>query len=113
MGAIAENVWAFENVGGLQFGVVDPVTAASAATMPAPKARVTTVSGTAQITLIPLPWTGFTGTISYIPTGAFTGATGGSATAVNKPVGLAFTAVIGKVLELTFDGTLWYPSYTS
>lgn len=113
MGTVSENVYAFNEVGGLGLGVVDPVTVASANDMPAPRARISTVSGSTQINTIALPWPGFTGSISYIPTGAFTGATGGSATDTKKAVGKAFTAVVGKVLTLTFDGTLWYPDYTS
>lgn len=71
------------------------------------------VSGALAITLIPLPYEGFEGTIALIPTGAFTGATGGTATAQNKPIGLAFTAVVGKTLFLTYlpSTGLWYPSY--
>lgn len=113
MGTITENIYPFRTPGGLQFGVVDPVTVASTTAMPAPKALISTVSGTVAITTIDIPWPGFTGVIKYIPTAAFTGATGGAATDTSKPVGLAFTAVIGKVIELAFDGTKWYPSYVS
>lgn len=111
MGTIVENIHPFREVGGLQFGVIDPVVVASANVMPAPKAGVSTVSGTTQINTIALPWPGFTGTIRYIPTGAFTGATGGTSDGTNMAVGRAFTAVVGKVLSLTFDGALWYPDY--
>lgn len=113
MGDISENFQAFKSPGGLQFGVVDPVVVASTTSMPAPKALISTVSGSIAITTIQVPWPGFTGTIKYIPTGAFTGATSGSATDTAKPIGLAFTAVVGKVLTLDFDGTKWYPSYTN
>lgn len=87
---------------------------ASAATM-APTHYLHLVSGTTEITLITLPYTGFAGTIAFRPTGAFTGATSGTATALNKKIGLAFTAVTGKILFLTYDpvSELWYPSYTS
>lgn len=73
------------------------------------------ITGALAITLIPLPYPGFAGTIAIVPTGAFTGATGGVATATNKPIGLAFTAVVGKVLFLTYAPAqgLWYPSYTA
>ena len=73
------------------------------------------ISGALAITLIPLPYTDFAGTIAVRPTGTFTGATGGVATATNKPIGLAFTAVVGKILFLTYDpvSELWYPSYTA
>jgi hypothetical protein len=113
MGTINENIGPFSRVGGLGMGVVDPVTRASAVAMPASVAGITTVSGTAALSTIDLPWAGFTGSIRYIPTAAFTGVTGGTATDVAKPIGLAFTAVIGKVLEMTFDGVKWYPSYTA
>ena len=113
MGTIQEDFQPFVSPGGLQKGVVDIVTVASTTAMPAPRALVSTVSGTVAVTTIAIPWPGFTGVIKYIPTGAFTGATGGTATDTAKPVGLAFTAVVGRVLELVFDGTKWYPSYVS
>jgi hypothetical protein len=113
MGAITENVYAFHNPGGLQFGVVDPVTRASAIAMTAPNALVSTISGTAQMTTIALPYPGFTGFIIYRPTAAFTGATGGTSDGTNMAIGLAFTAVIGKALMMVFDGALWWPSYTN
>lgn len=96
------------------FNNVDPVTRASVAgAQPAPVAYLTTISGTNALTSIDLPWLGFTGTIAFRPTAAFTGATGGTSTSSTGAIGLAFTAVIGKVLFLTYDGALWYPSYTS
>jgi len=87
--------------------------ASAAGLIAQPTAAIQKVTGALAITLIPLPYPGFIGQIHFIPTGAFTGATGGAATATNKPIGLAFTAVVGKVLTLTFDGFLWYPSYTA
>ena len=113
MALVAEPIEFFRVVGGIQQGTVDPITRASAIAMPAPVARITTVSGTAEMTTIGIPWPGFTGSIVFIPTGAFTGATGGTATATAKPIGKAFTAVAGKALELYCDGLNWYPSYTS
>lgn len=113
MGTVAEPIENFRLFGGAQQGVVNPVTVASAIAHPAPTAFVTTVSGTAEMTTIGLPWQGFTGAICFIPTQAFTGAIGGTATATAKPIGKAFTAVAGKALFMVFDGTLWYPSYTS
>lgn len=85
----------------------------AAGLQPAPSGYITTVSGALAMTLIPLPWPGFTGTICFIPTGAFTGATGGVATAVNKPIAVAFTAVVGKALFLTYSNQsgMWHPSY--
>lgn len=110
-----ENIYPFRNAGGLQNSVVDPTTVASTTNMPKPKALVTTVSGTAAIGTIDIPWPGFTGFIRYIPTGAFTGTTGATSGTAGTayPIGLAFTAVVGKVLDLTFDGQKWYPSYVS
>lgn len=95
---------------------IEGVTIASAAGLIAGVTHyLHTISGTAAITLIPIPYDGFAGTIAVRPTGAFTGATGGVATATNKPVGLNFTAVTGKILFLTyFPSTgLWYPSYVA
>lgn len=73
------------------------------------------ISGVLAITLIPLPYPNFAGTICILPTAIFTGATGGVATDTNKPIGLAFTAVVGKTLFLTYFPAqgLWYPSYTA
>lgn len=113
-GTITEQFWGFIPVGGLQQGVVNPTTVASTAAMPAPKAAITTVSATVAITTIDLPWPGFTGTIYYIPTAAFTTTTAGTAgtpNALSFPIGLASTGVIGKVLGMTFDGAKWWPSY--
>ena len=111
MGTISERPHEFGDVGGLQFGVVAPAVVASAVAMSAPTHKITHVSGTAEMTTIALPWPGFTGSIIYIPDGAFTGATGGAATDTAKPIGKAFTAVVQRALEMVFDGTLWYPSY--
>ncbi len=111
MGTIVENPFPFASPGGLQGGKVNPTAVASAIAHPAPTALVTTVSGTAAMTTIGLPWPGFTGFIIFIPTGAFTGATGGTATATALPIGLAFQAVVGIALVLVCDGANWYPSY--
>jgi hypothetical protein len=102
-------------VGTLTQGVKGVDVASAAGLIAVPGAYLTLVSGTAAITLIPLPYPGFHGTLAFRPTGAFTGATGGTATATNKPIGLAFTAVVGKILFMTFDpvSDLWYPSYTA
>lgn len=76
---------------------------ASASTI-APTGGIFHVTGTTQITTISLPRTGFTGSIQIIPDAAFTTATGGN-------IALASTAVVGRVLTMTYDGTSWYPSY--
>jgi hypothetical protein len=92
--------------------IENPVTVASAAGLnPAPSAYLTTVSGALAMTLIPLPWPGFAGTVCFIPTGAFTGATGGVATATDKPIALAFTAVPQRAMLLTYSpkSGMWHP----
>jgi hypothetical protein len=99
------------NIGSATGPIVGPVLASAAGLMPAPTHRIHHVSGALAITLIPLPYPGFQGDLIFIPDGAFTGATGGVATDVNKPVGLAFTAVVGRPLRLTYDGNMWYPGY--
>jgi len=97
----------------------DPISTgdvASAVAMPAPLAKIQRVSGTAAMTTIGLPYPDFEGTVIFIPTAAFTGATGGAAaTNLAAPIGLAFTAVVGKALHLTFlrSTGLWYPSYVA
>lgn len=110
MGTIVENPYAFGDVGGMNQSVVNPTPVASAAAMPAPLAQITTVSGAAAISTIALPWPGFTGAITLIPTGAFTMATGGTADAVNKPIGKAMAAAtVGLPITVFFDGNMWYP----
>lgn len=71
------------------------------------------VSGTAAMTLMALPYEGFTGSLRFRPTAIFTWATGGTPTTVNKAFGLAGSAVVGKIVEFTYDvfAGLWYPSY--
>jgi hypothetical protein len=80
---------------------------ASAATI-APTAPVTHVTGTTQITTITPPpsFGGGAGTIGLIPDGLWTTGTSGN-------IALASTAVVSKVLWLTYDPVLakWFPSY--
>lgn len=64
------------------------------------------VSGTAQITTIVPPITGFLGRITLIADGAFTLATGGTAP---NAIGTALTAVASQALDLVHDGVAWYP----
>lgn len=94
--------------------IFDPVTQASVAGTQPINYSHTFVSGTNQLTAIKVP-AGFRGVICLIPTGAFTGATGGTAvydgTNDTIPIGKAFTAVAQKALYLTTDGNLFYPSY--
>ena len=82
-------------------------TIASAATV-APTAPVTIISGTAAIDTItaPAPISTTGGTITFIPTSAFTWTTAGN-------IAVAGTAVVSRALTLTYDATTvkWYPSY--
>lgn len=77
---------------------------------------ITKISGTAAITGFRLP-RGFRGQFNVIPTGAFTGATGGTLAYSSDgltediPIGLAFTAVVGRVITFVTNGLLVYPSY--
>lgn len=78
--------------------------AVSSATTIAPTGNIFHVTGTTAVATISLPYTGFTGTVRIVPDGIFTTTTAGN-------IGLASVAVVGKVLEMTYDGTKWYPSY--
>lgn len=69
-----------------------------------PKANVVFVSGTAAIQNITVPYFGFGGSITLIPTGAWTTITGGN-------IAIASTAVVGKAMTMTIVGSTWYPSY--
>jgi hypothetical protein len=94
-------------VSGLIANTAAAGTIASAATV-APTAPVTIISGTAAIVTItaPAPISTRGGTITFIPTGAFTWTTAGN-------IAVAGTAVVSRALTLTFDATTtkWYPSY--
>lgn len=94
---------------------VDGIVRASVASTANPIiAYLTTISGALAITGFQLP-SGFRGTFALRPTGAFTLATGGTyasdGTTDTIPIGLASTAVVGKILFITTDGLLCYPSY--
>lgn len=80
---------------------------ASAATI-APEYLITPISGTVAVVTITLPYDGFAGVIYLRPTGIFTWTTAGN-------IGLAGTAVVGKMLAMTYDSVAgkWYPSYTA
>jgi len=78
--------------------------AVASATTITPTGMIFHVTGTTAIATINLPFTGFTGTITIIPDGAFTTTTAGN-------IALASTAVVSKALTMTYDGTKWYPSY--
>jgi hypothetical protein len=82
-------------------------TIASAATI-APIKDITFISGTAAVVTITAiaPFTTGGGTITLIPTGAFTWTTAGN-------IAVAGTAVVNRALTMTYDSTTtkWYPSY--
>ena len=80
---------------------------AAAATSITPTGTYFVVSGTTQITTIVVPAGWAPGLSLYInPSGTFTFATGGN-------ISIAATAVINKILIVTWDGTNWSPSYLS
>jgi hypothetical protein len=82
-------------------------TLASAATI-APITPIAFVSGTAAVVTITavVPISTGGGTITLIPTGAFTWTTAGN-------IAVAGTAVVNRTLTMTYDATTtkWYPSY--
>jgi hypothetical protein len=82
-------------------------TIASAATI-APVNPIVFVSGTTTINTItaPAPISTYGGSIKIIPTGAFATGTSGN-------IAIASTAVVSKMLEMTYDvqSAKWYPSY--
>lgn len=78
---------------------------ASAATI-APNKPIHHVSGTGTITNITLPFTGFVGKICLIADAAWVLNTGGTA---GSAIGTVVTAVAAQAIELTFDGSVWYP----
>lgn len=96
--------------------ITDPFTRASVAGDQPLSYGNTVISGTNALTTISVP-SGFKGMIALRPTGAFTGATGGTwaddGIVTSIPIGLAFTAVVGKILYMFTDGLLFYPSYTA
>ena len=82
-------------------------TIASAATI-APTTQIVIISGTAAVVTItaPAPISAGGGTITLIPTGAFTWTAAGN-------IAVLGTAVVSRALTMTFDVTTtkWYPSY--
>jgi hypothetical protein len=99
----------FTNVkySGLVANTAAAPTIASAATV-APTAPITFISGTAAIVTItaPAPISTGGGTITFIPTGAFTWTAAGN-------IAVLGTAVVSRALTFTYDVTTtkWYPSY--
>ena len=76
---------------------------ASAATI-TPTAGIHHVTGTTDIATITPPANFSAGSITLIPDGLWHTITGGN-------IALGSTAVVGKALIMTWDGTSWYPSY--
>jgi hypothetical protein len=101
---MAENPYAFQ-VGGAFNSTVGPAIA-SAATV-APTAGIHSVTGTAAIVNITVPWPGFTGSITFLPTAIWTWTaagniqTAGTTTAATSPV------------TFTFDGSKWWANRLS
>lgn len=86
---------------------VDPATVGSVIASSATLNLVSTIhhiSGTTQVTTINPPSYFQNGQVFLIPDGVFTLATGGN-------IGKASTMVVGVANELTWDGSLWWPSY--
>lgn len=70
-----------------------------------PTATIHHISGTITISTINTPYSGFTGSITLIPDGAWL------TTLIGGNIGLASIAVVGKALTLIYDGSKWWPSY--
>ncbi len=84
-------------------------TAIASATTIAPTSGMTHMTGTTAISTITVPsitvsGTAFTGCLVLIPDGAWTTSTAGN-------IASASTAVVGRQLEMCYDGSKWYPNY--
>ena len=79
-------------------------TAVASATTITASNKIFHVTGTAAIATINPPPLIDQAEIYLIPDGAFTTTTGGN-------IAKASTAVVGVVLQMFWDGSLWYPSY--
>jgi hypothetical protein len=86
--------------------LTDPNVQASAAGTNTFTYPITRVSGTAAMVNITVPYPGFSGKITLLPTGVFTWTAAGN-------IALAGSAVVGKALDFTYDpvAAKWYPSY--
>jgi len=82
------------------------ITALASGTTVTPTGIISRITGTVAIVNIAIPFTGFNGTIEFIPDDAFTTTTAGN-------IALASTAVANRVMRFTFDSATlkWYPSY--
>lgn len=100
----ADNHQFYTSPGGPAKGIYGGVVASLAGVLVLPgDALMYTISGALAITGIQVPYTGFQGIIILIPSGTFTWTT-----ATN--IGLAGTAVVGKIIIMAYDGTKWWPS---
>lgn len=95
------NVWGIDDYGFVYTPVKGNVASAAAIT---PTGKLFAMTGTAAVATINPPYASFRGTIKILPIGSFTTSTAGN---IKK----ATVAEIGRVLEMTYDGTLWWPSY--
>lgn len=94
---------------------VNPITQASVASLANPITHfITKISGTEAVTGFRVP-SGFRGLFVVIPTGAFTGATGGTYASGtvdgydDVPIGKAFTMIANVAAIFVCDGDLIYP----
>jgi hypothetical protein len=98
------------NSGGTLIGnIASAVTSSNGGTLASattinPKSTVVFVSGTAAIDTITVPYFGFAGSITLIPTGTFTTTTAGN-------IATPSIAIVGRALVMTIVGSTWYPSY--
>ena len=88
---------------GLWFKKSKGANVASATTI-TPTAMIFHVTGTTTIATLNVPYASWTGQLFLIPDGLWSTTTGGN-------IALGSTAVVNKVLVMTYDGTFWYPSY--
>jgi len=77
----------------------------------APNLDICHIVNTGAISLITIPYAGWTGQVTLIPDAAWTLATGSVQSGLNYPIALSSTAVVGKAMVMTFDSAKWYPSY--
>jgi hypothetical protein len=86
--------------------ITNPVAQASAAGANTFTYQVTVVSGTAAMVDITVPFPGFQGRITLLPTGAFTWTAAGN-------IAVLGTAVVGRALDFVYNPVTakWYPSY--
>jgi len=94
----------YQSPGGNQKGIYGGVVPSVAGVLTLPgDALIYAISGALAITGITVPYVGFQGMIILVPQAAFTW------TAATN-IGLAGTAVIGKIIIFVYDGTKWWPS---